>query len=116
MKRVVESMAVSRPKCKIKKIKEVYFEIKALFSYADARVHETYKQTMESRESEEWHKAMEVEMKVIRENKVWSLVDSKNVDGNSEIDNRWVYSVKIKSNFKVYGARLVARGYFLEDD
>lgn len=71
---------------------------------------------MESRQSDEWHKAMEVEMKAMRENKVLSLTDSKNVDGNSEIDSRWVYLVKIKNNRKIYRARLVARRYLLEDD
>lgn len=43
-------------------------------------VPETYKQAIESPEFEEWHKAMEVENKAMRENKVWPLADSKNVE------------------------------------
>lgn len=112
-----ENSTSLRPKREVKIPKKFEdYEITALFSHADARVPETYEQAIESPESSKWQEAMENEMKAMKENEVWSLIDSENVESDLEVDCRWVYSVKVKHNRKVYRARLVARGFLLKDN
>ncbi|GFV03691.1 retrovirus-related Pol polyprotein from transposon RE1 [Trichonephila clavipes] len=69
-----------------------------------------YKQTIRSRDASKWHDAMDKEINVMMERKVWDLVDHP--DNIKILENRWVYTIKYDENNKIvrYKARLVARG------
>ncbi|GFU05691.1 retrovirus-related Pol polyprotein from transposon RE1, partial [Trichonephila clavipes] len=68
-----------------------------------------YKQAIRSRDASKWHDAMDKEINVMMERKVWDLVDHPyNI---KILENRWVYTIKYDENNKIvrYKARLVAR-------
>ncbi|GFU73694.1 hypothetical protein TNCV_3544701 [Trichonephila clavipes] len=69
-----------------------------------------YKQAIRSRDASKWHDAMDKEINVMKERKVWDLVDHP--DNIKILENRWVYTIKYYENNKIvrYKARLVARG------
>ncbi|GFU42211.1 retrovirus-related Pol polyprotein from transposon TNT 1-94 [Trichonephila clavipes] len=69
-----------------------------------------YKQAIRSRDTSKWHDAMDKEINVMKERKVWDLVDHP--DNIKILENRWVYTIKYDENNKIvrYKARLVARG------
>ncbi|GFU45433.1 retrovirus-related Pol polyprotein from transposon TNT 1-94 [Trichonephila clavipes] len=69
-----------------------------------------YKQAIRSRDASKWHDAMDKEINVMKESKVWDLVDHP--DNIKILENRWVYTIKYDENNKIvrYKARLVARG------
>ncbi|GFX49471.1 retrovirus-related Pol polyprotein from transposon TNT 1-94 [Trichonephila clavipes] len=69
-----------------------------------------YKQAIRSRDASKWHDAMDKEINVMKERKVWDLVDHP--DNIKFLENRWVYTIKYDENNKIvrYKARLVARG------
>ncbi|GFW30843.1 retrovirus-related Pol polyprotein from transposon TNT 1-94 [Trichonephila clavipes] len=69
-----------------------------------------YKQVIRSRDASKWHDAMYKEINVMKERKVWDLVDHP--DNIKILENRWVYTIKYDENNKIvrYKARLVARG------
>ncbi|GFW76655.1 retrovirus-related Pol polyprotein from transposon TNT 1-94 [Trichonephila clavipes] len=69
-----------------------------------------YKQAIRSRDASKWHDAMDKEINVTKERKVWDLVDHP--DNIKILENRWVYTIKYDENNKIvrYKARLVARG------
>ncbi|GFY36721.1 retrovirus-related Pol polyprotein from transposon RE1 [Trichonephila clavipes] len=69
-----------------------------------------YKQAIRSRDATKWHDAMDKEINVMKERKVWDLVDHP--DNIKILENRWVYTIKYDENNKIvrYKARLVARG------
>ncbi|GFW33657.1 retrovirus-related Pol polyprotein from transposon TNT 1-94 [Trichonephila clavipes] len=69
-----------------------------------------YKQAIRSRDASKWHDAMDKEINVMKERKVWDLVDHP--DNIKILENRWVYTIKYDENNKIvrYNARLVARG------
>ncbi|GFV87416.1 copia protein [Trichonephila clavipes] len=69
-----------------------------------------YKQAIRSRDASKWHDAMDKEINVMKERKVWDLVDHP--DNIKILENRWVYTIKYDENDKIvrYKARLVARG------
>ncbi|GFU35482.1 retrovirus-related Pol polyprotein from transposon TNT 1-94 [Trichonephila clavipes] len=70
-----------------------------------------YKQAIRSRDASKWHDAMDKEINVMKERKVWDLVDHP--DNIKILENRWVYTIKYDENNKIVrykGARLVARG------
>ncbi|GFX90384.1 retrovirus-related Pol polyprotein from transposon TNT 1-94 [Trichonephila clavipes] len=68
-----------------------------------------YKQAIRSRDASKWHDAMDKEINVMKERKVWDLVDHP--DNIKNLENRWVYTIKYDENNKIvrYKARLVAR-------
>ena len=71
---------------------------------------ETYKQTICSREKENWLQAMQEELKSLGDTNTWTLVErlkDKNV-----IPGKWVYKVKTKANgsLEKYKARYVDKG------
>ncbi|GFW86675.1 retrovirus-related Pol polyprotein from transposon TNT 1-94 [Trichonephila clavipes] len=68
-----------------------------------------YKQAIRSRDASKWHDAMDKEINVMKERKVWDLVDHP--DNIKILENRWVYTNKYDENNKIvrYKARLVAR-------
>ncbi|GFW56864.1 retrovirus-related Pol polyprotein from transposon TNT 1-94 [Trichonephila clavipes] len=51
-----------------------------------------YKQAIRSRDASKWHDAMDKEINVMKERKVWDLVDHP--DNIKVLENRWVYTVK----------------------
>ncbi|GFT71666.1 hypothetical protein TNCV_403471 [Trichonephila clavipes] len=51
-----------------------------------------YKQAIRSRDAFKWHDAMDKEINVMKERKVWDLVDHP--DNIKILENRWVYTVK----------------------
>ncbi|GFT60736.1 retrovirus-related Pol polyprotein from transposon TNT 1-94 [Trichonephila clavipes] len=69
-----------------------------------------YKQAIRSRDASKWRDAMDKEINVMMERKVWDLVDHP--DNIKILENRWVYTIKYDENNKIvrYKARLVARG------
>ncbi|GFX65293.1 retrovirus-related Pol polyprotein from transposon TNT 1-94 [Trichonephila clavipes] len=69
-----------------------------------------YKQAIRSRDASKWRDAMDKEINVMMEHKVWDLVDHP--DNIKILENRWVYTIKYDENNKIvrYKARLVARG------
>ncbi|GFX40253.1 retrovirus-related Pol polyprotein from transposon TNT 1-94 [Trichonephila clavipes] len=69
-----------------------------------------YKQAIRSRDASKWHDAIDKEINVMMERKVWDLVDYP--DNIKILENRWVYTIKYDENNKIvrYKARLVARG------
>ncbi|GFX16004.1 retrovirus-related Pol polyprotein from transposon TNT 1-94 [Trichonephila clavipes] len=69
-----------------------------------------YKQAIRSRDASKRRDAMDKEIKVMMERKVWDLVDHP--DNIKILENRWVYTIKYDENNKIvrYKARLVARG------
>ncbi|GFW57313.1 retrovirus-related Pol polyprotein from transposon TNT 1-94 [Trichonephila clavipes] len=69
-----------------------------------------YKQAIRSRDASKWRDAMDKEINVMMERKVWDLVDHP--DNIKILENRWVYTIKYDENNKIvrYKVRLVARG------
>ncbi|GFV19731.1 retrovirus-related Pol polyprotein from transposon RE1 [Trichonephila clavipes] len=69
-----------------------------------------YKQAIRSRDASKWRDAMDKEINVMMERKVWVLVDHP--DNIKILENRWVYTIKYDENNKIvrYKARLVVRG------
>ncbi|GFU78104.1 retrovirus-related Pol polyprotein from transposon TNT 1-94, partial [Trichonephila clavipes] len=69
-----------------------------------------YKQAIRSRDASKWRDAMDKEINVMMERKVWDLNDHP--DNIKILENRWVYTIKYNENNKIvrYKARLVARG------
>ncbi|GFX80986.1 retrovirus-related Pol polyprotein from transposon TNT 1-94 [Trichonephila clavipes] len=65
-----------------------------------------YKQAIRSRDASKWHDAMDKEINVMKERKVWDLVDHP--DNIKILENRWVYTIKYDENNKIvrYKARL----------
>ncbi|GFY25481.1 retrovirus-related Pol polyprotein from transposon TNT 1-94 [Trichonephila clavipes] len=68
-----------------------------------------HKQAIKSRDASKWRDAMDKEINVMKEHKVWDLVDHP--DNIKILENRWVYTIKYNENNKIvrYKARLVAR-------
>ena len=68
-------------------------------------------EALSSSVSDEWMKAMNNEMKFMRTNQVWDLVDLSS--GRKAIGNKWVLKIKRKADGSIerYKARLVAKGY-----
>ena len=71
----------------------------------------SYKEATSSSDKSKWKKAMESEMKSLKENNVWDLVELP--PGRKPVGSKWVYKVKTGADGKVerYKARLVAQGY-----
>ncbi|CAI7760823.1 unnamed protein product [Closterium sp. NIES-53] len=71
----------------------------------------TLKEELESRDAEEWKKAMESELKSIEENDSWELVELQK--GRKAITSKWLYKIKSDADGRIecYKSRLVAKGY-----
>ncbi|GFW34191.1 retrovirus-related Pol polyprotein from transposon RE1 [Trichonephila clavipes] len=57
-----------------------------------------YKQAIRSRDASKWRDAMDKEINVMMERKVWDLVDHP--DNIKILENRWVYTIKYDENNK----------------
>ncbi|GFX52771.1 retrovirus-related Pol polyprotein from transposon RE1 [Trichonephila clavipes] len=62
-----------------------------------------YKQAVRSRDASKWHDAMDKEINVMKERKVWDLVDHP--DNIKILENRWVYTIKYDENNKLLDTR-----------
>ncbi|GFW73351.1 retrovirus-related Pol polyprotein from transposon TNT 1-94 [Trichonephila clavipes] len=58
-----------------------------------------YKQAIRSRDASKWHDAMDKEINVMMEHKVWDLVDHP--DNIKILENRCVYAIKYDENNKI---------------
>ena len=71
---------------------------------------QSYKEAIESPESDYWKNAIEEEMNSLKENNTFTLTTLP--EGKKLVGGRWVYTVKEQSNgSKTYKARFVAKGY-----
>lgn len=75
-------------------------------NYANANVPNTFEEAINSKESKNWIKAMNKEIKCLEKNETWISVDKPK--DKKVIDVKWVYKRKDKNTHK---ARLVVRGY-----
>ncbi|WVY90570.1 hypothetical protein V8G54_036084 [Vigna mungo] len=75
----------------------------------------SFRQAMESNNSENWLNAMKEELKSMDDNKVWDLVELPN--GSKRVGCKWVFKTKhdSKGNIERYKARLVAKGFTQKD-
>lgn len=71
----------------------------------------TYQEALSNNEAECWSKAMNEEMKCLKNNQTWILTELP--EGKTAIGSKWVYKAKTDQNGNVtrYKARLVAQGY-----
>ena len=71
----------------------------------------TFKNVMEDPDTEEWLKAMNLEMESMYSNSVWELVDLP--DGVKPIGCKWIYKRKrgVDRKVETFKVRLVAKGY-----
>ncbi|GBM43842.1 Retrovirus-related Pol polyprotein from transposon TNT 1-94 [Araneus ventricosus] len=76
----------------------------------EVKIPTCYQQAIRSRESSEWCDAMDREINVMIECKVWDLVDPP--ENTKVLGNRWVYTLKRDENNRAvrFKARLVAQG------
>lgn len=74
-------------------------------------IPKSYKEAIESINRNEWEKAMQDEIDVMKKRNVWSLVEKP--DNAKVIGSRWVYNVKKNESDQIvrYKARLVAQGF-----
>jgi hypothetical protein len=80
------------------------------YCYRVADIPRTYEEAVSSSQSEQWHKAMDEEMKSLKDNDTYDLVPP--VEGRSVVGGRWVYAVKLgPDNEEKFKARYVAKGY-----
>ena len=75
----------------------------------------TITEALSGPKAKELSKAMEEEMKSMRTNQVWDLVDLP--PGRKSIGNKWILKIKRKSDGSIerYKAQLVAKGYTQEE-
>ncbi|KAL7290637.1 hypothetical protein TKK_0015399 [Trichogramma kaykai] len=75
-----------------------------------------YIEAMESEHRDEWKAAVDEELRSMKENEVWIIVDKPEKDSKGQrlnlIDSKWVFKTKTEENGKrKYKARLVIRGF-----
>ncbi|CAK1553425.1 unnamed protein product [Leptosia nina] len=68
----------------------------------------TFEEAIDSKEKENWWKAIKEEMNSLKENNTWSFVDEKEAEGRRLVTSKWIFTVKGDGRYK---ARLVARGF-----
>ena len=76
----------------------------------------SFKEAMESNNSEKWYNAMKEELKSMTDNNVWEMTELPK--GSKRVGCKWVFKTKRDSmgNVERYKARLVAKGYTQKDD
>ena len=84
-----------------------------LMTYATKVLYEipdTYREAVNSPESDQWERAMNEEIRALEENETWELVELP--QDRTEIKGKWVYSTKLNNLGEVdrYKARYVAKG------
>ena len=75
----------------------------------------SFREAMESCNSDKWLNAMNEEIKSMSDNKVWDLVELP--EGYKTVGSKWVFKTKrdSKGNIERYKARLVAKGFTQKD-
>ena len=88
-----------------------YFGWRANVAKGQVQEAHTVEGVLSTPEKAHWLKAMENEMKSLRENDVWELVQLPS--GRKPVGSKWVFKVKTDENGKVerYKTRLVAQGF-----
>lgn len=87
----------------------------SFLSVTDCEEPMTFEEALQSNFSDEWQKAMELELKALNDNNTWDIIDKpKNCD---VIDSKWVFKIKRDGTGKItnFKARLVARGFQQKD-
>ena len=80
------------------------------FCYKFSGFPQTYKEAIESSESDHWKEAMNDEIESLKENGTYTLTALP--EGRQVVGGKWVYTVKESANgSKSYKARYVAKGY-----
>ena len=71
----------------------------------------SYRQAMGSQDKDDWHAAMEAEIKGLQDSGTWELVDLP--QGRKAIKSKWVFKLKLDKDGEVerHKARLVAKGF-----
>ena len=71
----------------------------------------SYSEAVSSSDQTKWKQAMQTEIKSLKDNKVWDLVELP--PGRKTVGSKWVYKLKTGADGKVerYKARLVAQGF-----
>ena len=71
----------------------------------------SYDQTIKGKNSTTWLNAMKEELKSIKDNQVWDLVELPK--GIRSVGSKWIFKTKYdsKGNIERYKTRLVAKGY-----
>ncbi|GKB47064.1 retrotransposon protein, putative, ty1-copia subclass, partial [Tanacetum coccineum] len=87
--------------------------------YIDAEEHElgdhgeppNYQAALSDPKSEKWLEAMNAEMKSMKDNQVWNLVDLS--PNYKTVGSKWLFKKKtdMDGNIHTYKARLVAKGF-----
>ncbi len=80
-------------------------------AFIAAKEHTSYEEVMGCLNQTKWKKAMETEMKSLKSNDVWDLVELP-VD-RKEVGSKWVYKVMVDGDGQIerYKAWLVAQGF-----
>lgn len=69
----------------------------------------TYNQAIHSEQKNEWIKAMRNEMKLLKENETWELVELPK--DRRTISCKWIYKIKSNKENKIFKARLIPQGF-----
>ena len=69
----------------------------------------TYREAVSSSDSEKWRQAMDEEMKSLKENNTFEVVELPH--GKRTVGGRWVYAIKPSVEEDIYKARYVAKGF-----
>ena len=88
------------------------------FSPSGLTVPKTYKQVLKSPQKAQWVQALNKEMGMMKEYKVWKLIQRSELPPNTPVITcRWVLRIKLDSqnNIDKFKARLVARGFQQEE-
>ena len=93
------------------KVRESQNMVDSAFAILEMEEPTTYRQAMNSPESNDWENAIKKELTSLEQMKTFTLVMRPN--GVNVIQSRWVFKIKRKSNGAVdkFKARLVAKGF-----
>ena len=91
--------------------KDAMNDLFAFLTHCEDKIPASYKEAMQSPESEKWKQAMSREMQSLIHNKTWKL--SQLPAGRVTVKNRWVFAIKRdrKGHIMKHKARLVAKGF-----
>ena len=109
---ILEPIATSRPRRESRKPARYTDTVAYALPVVDDDIPVTYREAVQSSESDEWKSAMDDEMQSLRKNNTWELVQLPK--GKKTIGCKWIYAKKegfpSKKDVR-YKARLVAKGY-----
>ena len=101
------------PNCKTKGVHKAHLTVAMAYTAAEQAQGDpkTYKEAIQSPESQEWARAMQEEFDALINNQTWELVEAP--PHRNVVDTKWVYKTKRGPDGSVarYKARLVAKGF-----